>query len=222
MRYEKGNFVVLPNLDALREVSVGARAVFIEICAFSDEYGCCFPSRKTIAENIQMHSNSVDRYISELAQKKIIKKSGRTRKDGSKTTNEYQILVVPLTTHGEGGITTHGEAELYPVLTIPTVTDEATLRGYEVSEDKPITSKIPKKEREAYEALVRWSEQERGFKFLASKRLKQYKALKDAKKNGLKGQELMDRWQEMASDPFWEKAGFDWMNVVDSFNKKRL
>lgn len=126
MKYEKGAFVVIPNVERLRQLTVGARAVFTEICIFSDEYGKCFPSRKKIAENIQMHVNSVDRFLDELEEKGLINKSGRTRTDGSRTSNEYQILVVPLTTHSGTPLTTHGEAELYPVLTKPTYLVEAS------------------------------------------------------------------------------------------------
>jgi len=120
MKYEKGAFITLPNVQKLRELTVGARATFEEICIFSDEYGKCFPSRKKIAENIQMHPNSVDRFIDELEQKGFISKAGRIRTDNSRTTNEYQILVIPLTTHSDTPLTTHSEAELNPILTKPT------------------------------------------------------------------------------------------------------
>lgn len=117
MRYEKGAFIIVPNKHKLRELSLGARAIFTEICDFADDSGRCFPSRKLLAARILMHENSVDRFIEELVEKGILEKSGRVRNDGSRTTNEYQILVVPLTTHSEGPLTTHSEAELYPVLT---------------------------------------------------------------------------------------------------------
>jgi hypothetical protein len=30
----------------------------------------------------------------------------------------------------------------------------------------------------------------------------------------------IERWEEMASDKFWQKVGFDWMNVVQELLKK--
>lgn len=147
MRYEKGAFVTVPNVHKLREVSVGARAVFMEICVFSDEYGKCFPSRKTIAENIQMHPNSVDRFLEELEEKGLLNKSGRHRQDGSRTSNEYQIIVIPLTTHGDTPLTTHSEAELYPVLTKPTsIVEASSTEPFVVVEEKETTrEKKPRK-----------------------------------------------------------------------------
>ncbi len=74
---------------------------------------------------------------------------------------------------------------------------------------------------EAYKKMVAWAEAERGFPFLKGDILKQYKAFKIAKDNGLKSGQLQERWLEMAEDKFWGEKGFDWMNVVASFNKKR-
>lgn len=80
---------------------------------------------------------------------------------------------------------------------------------------------LPRQAREAYAAMVKWAEEERGFPFLKTAVLKQYKAFKIAKENGIKAVDLKERWQEMAEDKFWSKSGFDWMNVVESFNKKQ-
>lgn len=128
MKYEKGSFIIVPNKEALRLLSVGARAVFLEICDFADERGRCFPARQTLAERILMHPNSVDRFIEELEEAGLIEKSGRVRADGSRTSNEYQILVRGITTHSEGPLTTHSEAELYPVLTQPTISEAGASR----------------------------------------------------------------------------------------------
>lgn len=145
MRYEKGSFLTVPNKEILRTVSVGARAVYMEICDFSDEYGKCFPSRKTIAKNILMHENSVDRFISELELVGVLEKSGRVRKDGSRTSNEYQILVAPLTTHSDTPLTTHSEAELNPYITKSTYTCESDDSPVEVVSESSL-EKEPKQD----------------------------------------------------------------------------
>jgi hypothetical protein len=80
--------------------------------------------------------------------------------------------------------------------------------------------RISGNKRKAYDELIAWSENERGFKFLVTHRTKQYAAFRLANKNGITREQLMERWEEMAGETFWQKNGFDWMNVVTSFNTK--
>lgn len=74
----------------------------------------------------------------------------------------------------------------------------------------------------AYNELVRWSEKERGFPFLKTHILKQYKAFKIANENGITRDQLMAKWEDMSGEKFWMKNGFDWMNVIEEFNKKSI
>lgn len=76
--------------------------------------------------------------------------------------------------------------------------------------------------RKAYDELIRWSEHERGFPFLKTHKVKQYRAFKIANDNELTREQLRERWEEMSTDEFWQKTGFDWMNVVSSFNTKPI
>lgn len=112
-------------------------------------------------------------------------------------------------------------------LTNSALEDEA--RNYEVVEVQapdPLKEEYAKRPRvsgdkkKAYDELIAWSENERGFKFLKTHRLKQYTAFRIANENGITRDQLIERWEEMSSDPFWKKTGFDWMNVVTSFNTK--
>lgn len=80
--------------------------------------------------------------------------------------------------------------------------------------------RLSKTEKEKLLPLIGWAERERGFNFLSTEKGKQLKALSLAKENGLKAAQLKERWEEMSIDKFWAKAGFDWYNVVQSFNKK--
>lgn len=74
--------------------------------------------------------------------------------------------------------------------------------------------------RKAYDELIAWSANERGFPFPKTTIGKQYRAFKLANENGFKREQLIERWEEMASDKFWQKVGFDWMNVVQELLKK--
>lgn len=89
--------------------------------------------------------------------------------------------------------------------------------SFEVS---PKQRRIEKRVKDAYDAMIKWSEVQRGFPFLTTERTKQYKAFKIAKENGLKSVQLKERFIEMLEDDFWKRNGFDWMNVVTSFNKR--
>lgn len=66
--------------------------------------------------------------------------------------------------------------------------------------------------------LLSWAEERRGQKF--STPGKQYAAFKRAKTAGIKPGQLQDRWEEMEEDKFWREKGFDWTNVVSSFDKR--
>lgn len=78
----------------------------------------------------------------------------------------------------------------------------------------------PRSKSESYKALVKWAEELRGFAFLPAGIPKQYKAFQMASEAKLSGADLKRRWIEMKDDKYWGVKGFDWMDVVTSFNKK--
>lgn len=80
--------------------------------------------------------------------------------------------------------------------------------------------KLTESKKKAYDELIAWSEKERDFKFPKTAKLKQYRAFKIANQNEIPRAHLVERWEEMSGDKFWQGAGFDWMNVVQSLLKK--
>lgn len=72
-----------------------------------------------------------------------------------------------------------------------------------------------------YWEMINWSTDRRGSPFLKQTIKKQFKAFSVAKDNKISPVDLKDRWIKMESDKFWIEKGFDWMDVVLSFNKKR-
>lgn len=76
--------------------------------------------------------------------------------------------------------------------------------------------------RKAYDELIAWSENERGFTFPKTSKLKQYRAFKLANENQISREHMIDKWEDLASDKFWQKVGFDWMNVVQELLKKPI
>ena len=84
--------------------------------------------------------------------------------------------------------------------------------GEVIKENKPEIKK-------AYDTILKWSEERRGFKFL--NRIKQYSALKKARTAKIKAVDLRQRWKEMEQEEFYKKIGFDWATVVNSFDRKK-
>jgi len=95
IKYIKGDFVVIPNLNALSNCSSQAQSIFIWMCSYADEYGQCFPSRSTLASLSKFKkASSVDRYIKELCEYGIIEVIKRKGEDKRNLTNIYQILSI--------------------------------------------------------------------------------------------------------------------------------
>lgn len=89
----------------------------------------------------------------------------------------------------------------------------------EPSRDSKSPRLAPNK-RKAYDELLRWSEEERGFAFPPGTITKQYRAFSKANQNKIPRDRLIEMWEEMSGQKFWQGAGFDWMNVVDQCLKK--
>lgn len=94
--------------------------------------------------------------------------------------------------------------------------------SYEIREE---TSSVKEPEDDpritaGYKSMIAWAESQRGFPFLKGSTLKQFKALKVARESGIKSTPLKERWVEFSEDEFWKDKGFDWMDVVRSFNKR--
>lgn len=81
------------------------------------------------------------------------------------------------------------------------------------------SSAPPKNKREAFLKMVTWAETRRGFKFMNYP--KQFKALSEAVRHGIPPAKVYERWELFEKDKFWIEKGFDFMDVVISFNKKQ-
>lgn len=70
----------------------------------------------------------------------------------------------------------------------------------------------------AFQFLIDWATKRRGGGFPLLK--KQYKALGMMRAAGFKTEQVMQRWEELEKDKFYEMKGFDFMDVLSSLNKK--
>lgn len=100
------------------------------------------------------------------------------------------------------------------------ITEEEVIETFEEDSGDSKSPRISGDKKKAYDELIAWSEHERGFAFPKTTKLKQYRAFKLANENGFTRDQLIDRWEKMSMDKFWQKVGFDWMNVVQELLKK--
>lgn len=194
----------------------------------------CWASNETIGEKIRAHKDTVSKAVGELEEMGLIscERTRRTRLISPKIRREIGIDAyqepspTPISDrHERLSISDSISDSLIGAHEdVPRASNLSKLfRAKPSQEEEPVraVSKISEKEKLAYIPLVRWAESERGFPFLTTEVGKQLKALKLAKQNGLTGVELKERWEELSTDKFWSVNGFDWMNVVQSFNKRR-
>ncbi len=116
MRFVKGDFITVPNKNALKSISPNAQALFMWICVYADEEGLCYPSRSTLAVNLNSSVRTVDTYLKELEDNGFISKTKRFNKREQQS-NLYQILIK------EGGANfalPRAESALPPVQTLRT------------------------------------------------------------------------------------------------------
>lgn len=139
MNYEKGSFVVIPNKVQMRNLSLGARAVFVELCDMVNEYGNCYPSRKLLSERIKMSVDSADRYLDELEKAGFIVTTQRKNNEGDQTSNLYQVvnLPLPLGTHAHTPLGTHAHLTL-PSINSTNLTEKNSVEEV-VGEEKEFT-----------------------------------------------------------------------------------
>ena len=92
MRYEKGNFTVIPNRNTLRGLPSHVQTVFFWLCSYSDNNGQCYPSRSKLSKDAGCSIRTVDTSISKLVEIGMLKKE--TRKAGKENlSNIYQIII---------------------------------------------------------------------------------------------------------------------------------
>jgi len=94
------------------------------------------------------------------------------------------------------------------------VADAPILLVREVQEESTRPAKVPKDEKAL--SLVSWAETRRGFKFTSTPA--QLGAIGRAKRADITPGRLKRRWEELESETW--RNGFDWVDVVKSFDKR--
>jgi biotin operon repressor len=83
-------FAIVPEW-LIGSVSANAIAVYCAIDRYADRDGYAFPSRKTLADRLDVSEPTVKRAVAELEKVGALVRFDRFRKDGSRTSNGYQL-----------------------------------------------------------------------------------------------------------------------------------
>lgn len=94
MKYKKGTFVIVPNINELKGKKPELQSIFLRLCCYANEEGGCFPSRTRLAKECGMNIKTIDKYMKELVDEKFIDKKLRKVKDSNQNlSNYYNILI---------------------------------------------------------------------------------------------------------------------------------
>lgn len=120
IKYVKGNFAVVPNIEEIMAIGTTEAGLktYIALCKYADETGGCFPSIGTIQDFTCLSESGVKKGLKELKTNGFIEVTKRKRPNGSAASNYYQILIVTTTQVGVTGVT-QGGSQTEPPLTIP-------------------------------------------------------------------------------------------------------
>lgn len=92
--YQKGQFLVVPNKAIVLKLRGASLNVYLAIVDHADDNGKCFPSYNRIIEVTGYKRRQVIEAMAQLVDIGLIKKDGRARKDGTQTSNSYQLLLI--------------------------------------------------------------------------------------------------------------------------------
>ncbi len=73
------------------ELGPRAKAVYIYLKDHANKQGTCWPGINTIAAGVSLSRSTVKRALNDLMKAGLVEKSSRWRKNGSLTSNLYQI-----------------------------------------------------------------------------------------------------------------------------------
>jgi hypothetical protein len=92
--YEKGNYLIVPNMHVVLKLRGAALNVYLAIVNYSDESGKCFPSYNRLCKDTGYKQRQCIAAMNQLVEAGLIKKYGRARNDGGQTSNSYQLYLI--------------------------------------------------------------------------------------------------------------------------------
>ena len=92
MKYQKGEFITIPNKSTLRGLDPVLQVVFLWLCDHSDDNMQSFPSRASLAAECGISVRTLDRAMQELVSKGFIAKSARYSQN-VRSSNLYEVVI---------------------------------------------------------------------------------------------------------------------------------
>ncbi len=94
MKYTKGTFATIPNIQYLEGEKPQVQALYLWLCHHAGQSGECYPSQSKLAEECGMGKTSVKQGIARLEEIGLLKKETRKGRDGIKNeTNLYFLML---------------------------------------------------------------------------------------------------------------------------------
>ncbi|MER0170328.1 MAG: helix-turn-helix domain-containing protein [Nitrosomonas sp.] len=94
MKYEKGNFITVPNKSELKKLDAHSQVLFMWLCSFTDEKGQCYPSVNRLAECCGLSRKTIIDRVKILIDRGFLTKIPRFA-DNAQQSNLYQIHLLP-------------------------------------------------------------------------------------------------------------------------------
>ena len=89
---DTGKFAMIP-MWVLQNTNPTASVVYCQLATYADnDTGVCWPSHRSLADNLKMSVSTVKRAISDLIDLGALEKLQRFNLDGSPTSNEYRLI----------------------------------------------------------------------------------------------------------------------------------
>jgi len=247
---DKEFFTIVPDIVINHSTAI-ERALYLEIRRFAGSNGKCFATKKTMMTRLGVSDKAFNKALKYLLKNEWISFSGFTegktrpiktyivndiwlknsdyyrKKIGVKSTLSIKKEKDRRPKHTKIGVQSTVEEDTPKVDKTP-ATQVKTMKTYlepdlperavDYETGKDVSLTLPRKDI-IYRDIILWAENRRGAKFPNWK--KQLSAIKMLRVAGIQPPQIQRRWMDMEKDDFWRNAGFDFMSVMNSFNKKK-
>lgn len=79
-------------LTLTSECKSNSKSVLIRLAQHADEYGCCFPASRTLASEVAVTTRTIRRCLSDLEDRRLIRRIGRVGDHGGQTSNVVVLI----------------------------------------------------------------------------------------------------------------------------------
>lgn len=95
MKYQKGDFLLVPNKSAILDMHGAALNVYLVLLAHANGNGICWPAYEVLVEKTGYQRRSCQLAVDELERRGLIRREFRNIR-GRQTSNKFQILLLKI------------------------------------------------------------------------------------------------------------------------------